>query len=524
MPDYFSPKKLLEKIFLHMVTMRDEPGVFVNKAGLFLRKPITDVQEQPEEEGRVKFKRHLNGFHLITIGIGAIIGAGIFIITGQAAAAYAGPAVVLCFLIASCICFFAGLCYAELSSLIPVSGGSYTYAYVALGEFPAWIVGWSIFIQLLVTASTVAIGWAGYFTSFIKDFGLIIPASLAREPFAYDSKLGFYFTESFLNLPAIVFVGLLTMLISIGIRAAAYFNNAMVAIKLSAIILFIIIGIPYIQSSNWTPFIPENTGVFGQFGWSGIFRGAGLVFFAYIGFDTISSLSQETVHPQRNVPIGTLGSLGICTLLYILTALVLTGIASYTLLSVPDPMSIALNIIGMKLYWLSFIIKLAILAGLASVVLVMILGLTRIVYAIGKDQLIPKAFANVHAKTKTPLFSTYLVGLSIALVSAFFPMEMLGQLAAMTTLFILSIVCLGVLFLRYRHPELKRPFKTPLVPYIPLLGIGGCVLQMLFMPSFTWVQLVSWHVIGIILYFSYGKRKSRLQKMARGHHLSDTLY
>lgn len=496
----------------------------MNRPGLFLRKPIADAQVTSEEEHPHKLRRHLGGFQLITIGIGAIIGAGIFIITGQAAANFAGPAVILCFLIASCICFIAGLCYAELSSLIPVSGGSYTYSYVALGEFPAWIVGWSILIQLLVTASTVAIGWSGYFTSFIKDFGLHIPVSISEIPLIYDPKTGLEWSESFVNLPAICIIALLTILVAVGIRAAAYFNNAMVAIKLSAILLFIVIGIPSIQTENWTPFIPENTGLFGHFGFSGILRGAGLVFFAYIGFDTISTLSQETVHPQKNVPIGTLGSLGVCTLLYILTALVLTGVASYTLLNVPDPMSVALDIIGIKLYWLSFVIKLAILAGLASVVLVMILGLTRIMYAIGADHLIPKAFAKISPKTNTPLFTTYMVGIAMALIAGFLPVDILGQLAAMSTLFILSIVCLGVLLLRYRHPELKRPFKTPWVPFIPLLGIAACVFQMLCMPLITWGQLVCWHALGILIYFGYSKRNSRLQAKAHEHALSETLY
>jgi APA family basic amino acid/polyamine antiporter len=248
------------------------------------------------------------------------------------------------------------------------------------------------------------------------------------------------------------------------------------------------------------------------------------VFFAYIGFDTISTLSQETVHPQKNVPIGTLGSLGVCTLLYILTALVLTGVASYTLLNVPDPMSIALNIIGIKLYWLSFVIKLAILAGLASVVLVMVLGLTRIIYSIGIDRLIPKAFAKIHPTTKTPLFTTYMVGIGVAAVAGFFPIDILGQLAAMATLFILSVVCLGVLLLRYRHPELKRPFKTPLVPFTPLLGIAACLFQMICMPLITWFQFLLWHVIGVAIYFFYGMRKSRLQEKAIEHTLGDTLY
>lgn len=487
---------------------------------------MKDVHEGPHEGGH-ELKRHLKSIHLISIGIGAIVGAGIFVITGQAAAIYAGPAVVISFLIAAVICTLAGLCYAELSSLIPISGGSYSYSYVAMGEFPAWIVGWTLMMQLLSSASTVAVGWSGYLVSFLRDFGIILPTALTQEPFSYNTEQGLYMSGAFLNVPAIVLIALIAFLISMGIKAAAYFNNVMVAIKLSTIILFIIIGIPYINTENWTPFIPENTGHFGEFGITGIFRGAGLVFFAYVGFDTVSTLAQDAVNPQKSLPRGILGSLGICTAAYIITSLVLTGVVSYTLLNVPDPISIALNAFGPKMFWLNLIVKMAILAGLTSVVLVQLLGQTRIFFAIGKDGLLPRPFCRINSKLKTPLFASIMTGLISLIIAGLFPIDILGQLVSMTTLFLFTIVCLGVLILRYSHPEVKRPFKVPLVPYLPILGIGACIFQMICLPIITWVQLVGWLVLGLGIYFAYGFRHSHVRKEVEKHptkRLSDTLY
>lgn len=484
---------------------------------------MKNVDEAPTENGH-HLKRHLRSIHLIAIGIGAIIGAGIFVITGQAAAIYAGPAVVISFLIAAIICMLAGLCYAELSSMIPISGGSYSYSYVAMGEFPAWMVGWALMMQLLVSASTVAVGWSGYFVSFLRDFGVHLPTSLTQAPFAYDSTNGLFFSGAFLNIPALLIVVLLGLLVTIGIRAAAYFNNAMVAIKLATIILFMIIGIPFINAENWTPFIPENTGHFGDFGVSGILRGAGLVFFAYIGFDTISTLAQDAVNPQKSLPRGILGSLGICTIAYIITSMILTGVVSYTLLNVPDPMSVALHAFGPQMFWLSFIVKLAILAGLASVVLVQLLGQTRIFFAIGKDGLLPNAFCRLHHTQQTPIFASVLTTLISLSVAALFPVDILGQLVSMTTLFLFTIVSLGVLILRYSHPEVKRPFKVPFVPYLPILGIAACIVQMLCLPLITWVQLIGWLLLGLLIYFAYGYKNSHLRKEAEKHRLQDTLY
>jgi APA family basic amino acid/polyamine antiporter len=394
--------------------------------------------------------------------------------------------------------------------MIPISGGSYSYAYVAMGEFPAWLVGWAVTAQYLISASTVAVGWSGYFVSFLKDFHLTLPESISHAPIAYSMERGWEWTGAILNVPAIALTLILGLFVAVGIRAVTHFNNMMVVIKLSAIVLFLALGFSYIDSSNWSPFIPANTGIFGEFGWSGILRASGLVFFAYIGFDTVATLAQDAIRPQRDLPIGILGSLFICTLAYILTALVLTGVVSYTKLGVPDPMSVALNAME-KLFWLKIVVKLAILAGLASVVLVQMLGQTRIFYAIGKDGLLPPSFCHIQPKTKTPLFSSVVTGIAVLLVGGIFPINVLGQLVSMTTLFLFSIVCLGVWLLRKHHPEFKRAFKVPFVPFIPLAGIIACILQMLFLPMITWIQILLWLVLGLFVYFLYGMKNSKLR-------------
>ncbi len=477
---------------------------------LFLRKPMQAefVQLDDEPHG---LKRHLGSVQLTAIGIGAVIGAGIFVITGQAAAIYAGPSVVLSFIIAAIICIFAGLCYAELSSLIPIAGGSYSYSYVALGEFPAWIIGWTVTAQYIVSASTVAVGWGGYFVSFLRDWGLTFPEFCSQSPLLHDVETGWALSGSLINLPAILLVLVVGSLVAIGIRAAAHFNNVMVVIKLATILLFIGIGIFHVQPENWHPFIPPNEGFFGEFGWSGVLRGAGLVFFAYVGFDTLSTLAQDAKNPQRDLPRGILSSLGICTLAYIVTSLVLTGIVSYHLLNVPDPMSVALNAMGPHFFWVAFIVKLAILAGLASVVLVQILGQTRVFMAISKDGLLPRPFSKIHRTTRTPVFSCIITMLSIMFLAGLFPVEILGQLVSMTTLFIFAIVCLGVWVLRHTHPEFKRPFRVPFVPWVPFFGMLCCVAQMCFLPLVTWCQLICWIALGLFVYFSYSIRNSKIR-------------
>ncbi|HSX38414.1 MAG TPA: amino acid permease [Chlamydiales bacterium] len=477
---------------------------------LFKRKPLRSSVVEIEE-GQHELKRHLKAIHLTAIGIGAIIGAGIFVITGQGAALYAGPAVVFSFIIAAFICTLAGLCYAELASLIPVAGGSYAYSYIALGELPAWIVGWAVCGQYLISASTVAVGWSGYFISLLKDFGIVLSEVFIKAPFSYQSDAGWQWSGALFNLPAIVLALLLGVLISIGIRAAAHFNNVMVAVKLITVILFIIIGIPYINTDNWIPFIPENTGVFGDFGFSGILRGAGIVFFAYIGFDTVSTLAQDAVHPQKDIPRGVLGSLFICTAAYIIVSLVIVGVVHYTKLNVPDPMAVALQAMGAKFFWFKFIIKMAIIAGLTTVVLVQMLGQSRMFMAMSKDGLLPQAFGKLHKKTKTPVFSSVITTLVVALIAGIFSVEVLAQLVSITSLFIFAIVCLGVLILRKTHPEFHRAFKVPLVPFVPLLGIAACIVQMCMLPLVTWFQIFGWMVLGTLIYFGYSIRHSKVR-------------
>jgi len=474
---------------------------------LFLRKPMK-ANFADEEHG---MKRHLGWFQLIVIGIGAIIGAGIFVITGTASATYAGPAIVLSFALAAIICVLAGLCYAELSAMIPIAGGSYSYAYIALGELPAWIIGWSITAQMIFSIATVAAGWAGYLTNFLKDWSIVISSHYGLAPLQYDVAMGWTLSGSLINLPAMLLILFVGIMVAIGIKAAANFNSILVVIKLCTVALFIIIGIPHINPENWVPFIPQNGGVFGEFGWSGIARAAGLVFFAYIGFDTVSTLAQESKNPQKNLPRGILGSLGICTIAYIAVAAILTGVVSYKLLNVPDPMSVALDAMGPSYFWVSTIVKIAILAGLSSVVLIQLLGQTRIFLAIGKDGLLPKAFGKIHSRTKTPIAATLITTVVVMILAGVFPVAILGQLVSMITLFIFAVVCLGVLVLRRTHPEFKRPFKVPLVPWVPLLGILACVGQMVVLPAVTWLQMLLWFAIGFIIYFAYGMKNSKLR-------------
>lgn len=477
---------------------------------LFLRKPLkADFVEIDDEHHGLK--RNLSSIDLISIGIGGIIGAGIFVITGKAAAEYAGPAILISFLLAFVICAFAGLCYAELSSLIPIAGGSYSYSYIALGELPAWIIGWAVTAQYLFSASTVAVGWSGYLKSFLKDWGMGIPHAISSSPLEYSVHDGWTLTGNMIDLPAMFLVASLGCLVAVGIKAAARFTSALVLIKLATIALFIIIGVPHIHPENWHPFIPENTGKFGDFGWSGILRGAGLVFFAYIGFDTVSTLAQDAKNPQRDLPRGILGSLGISTAAYIIVSLILTGIVSYKLLNVSDPIAVALDAMGPSYFWLVSIVKVAILAGLASVALVQILGQTRLFLAIGKDGLLPKSFATLHHKSRTPMIATVVATIAATILAGLFPVDILGQLVSMVTLFIFAIVCLGVWILRHTHPEFHRPFKVPFVPWIPLAGIVTCFAQMLVLPAVTWVQLAIWMAIGLAVYFTYSIRHSKIR-------------
>jgi APA family basic amino acid/polyamine antiporter len=475
--------------------------------GLFAKKSIKSMLDEASD-ARHGLKRTLGPINLTAMGVGAIIGAGIFVLTGQAAADYAGPGIVLSFVFAALICIFAALCYAEFASLIPIAGSAYSYAYATLGEFAAWIIGWGLTLEYLFSACTVSVGWSGYFTSLLKDFGLRLPAQLASSPLIYEAGTGWEMTGAWLNMPAVFIVGLMGILIAVGIQAAARFNDLMVVIKMGVILLFILCGVFYLNPENWSPLIPENTGVFGEFGWSGVMRGAGVVFFAYIGFDALSTLAQEARNPQRDLPLGMLGSLGISTIVYIVVALVLTGIVSYRMLDVPDPIAVAVNALGSRFVWLRYIIKVAILAGLTSVVLVMMLGQARIFYTMAHDGLMPRAFGKISQKFRTPVFTTLFVTAVAMVMAGFLPVSILGQLTSFGALIAFAIVCFGVLVLRYRQPTLHRPFKVPFCPWVPLAGTLACLVQMAMLPGVVWMQVVSWMALGCLIYFSYGRRHS----------------
>lgn len=473
---------------------------------LFIKKSIPELIEQAEDRGQ-GLRRVLGPWNLVSLGIGAIIGAGIFVLTGQAAAQYAGPAIVLSFILSGIGCALAGLCYAEMASMIPVAGSAYTYAYATLGQFFAWIIGWDLILEYLFGASTVAVGWSGYVVSFLKDFGIVLPSEWTQSPFTFDLKTHTWATTgAILNLPAVFIIALMTTLLVIGIRESATMNNLVVMVKIFVLLLFIGAGIFFINPDNWEPFIPPNEGKFGIYGWSGILRGAGVIFFAYIGFDAVSTAAQEARNPQRDMPIGILGSLGISTLLYVVVALVLTGIVSYKMLNVPDPIAVAVDAVGPELFWLRPLIKIGAIAGLSSVILVMLLGQPRIFYSMARDGLLPKYFAAVHARFRTPHITTIVTGIIAAIFAGLFPIGILGELVSIGTLLAFTIVCLGVIVLRYTRPDIPRPFKTPLFPWVPILGAGISLLQMLSLPWDTWLRLLLWMALGLIIYFTYGRR------------------
>ncbi len=473
---------------------------------LFIKKSIPELIEQAEDRGQ-GLRRVLGPWNLVSLGIGAIIGAGIFVLTGQAAAQYAGPAIVLSFILSGIGCALAGLCYAEMASMIPVAGSAYTYAYATLGQFFAWIIGWDLILEYLFGASTVAVGWSGYVVSFLKDFGIVLPSEWTQSPFTFDPKTHTWATTgAILNLPAVFIIALMTTLLVIGIRESATMNNLVVMVKIFVLLLFIGAGIFFINPDNWEPFIPPNEGKFGIYGWSGILRGAGVIFFAYIGFDAVSTAAQEARNPQRDMPIGILGSLGISTLLYVVVALVLTGIVSYKMLNVPDPIAVAVDAVGPELFWLRPLIKIGAIAGLSSVILVMLLGQPRIFYSMARDGLLPKYFAAVHARFRTPHITTIVTGIIAAIFAGLFPIGILGELVSIGTLLAFTIVCLGVIVLRYTRPDIPRPFKTPLFPWVPILGAGISLLQMLSLPWDTWLRLLLWMALGLIIYFTYGRR------------------
>ena len=481
---------------------------------LLLRKPIDDIMKDTSDSQQ-GLKRALGPLNLTTLGIGAIIGAGIFVLTGQAAAQYAGPAIVISFIIAGVASALAALCYAEFASTVPISGSTYTYAYVTLGELFAWIIGWDLMLEYLFGASAVAVGWSGYAVSFLSDFGVTVPSYLSSAPLAHDPILGWHTTGALLNIPAMVIVALMTILLVIGIRESAILNNIIVIIKISVLILFVAFGIAYIKTGNWIPFMPQNTGEFGHFGWSGILRGAGVVFFAYIGFDAVSTTAQEARNPKKDMPVGILVSLAVSTVLYVVVSLVLTGIVKYDQLLVPDPIAVGIDAAGQGLFWLRPFVKIGAIAGLSSVVLVMLLSQPRILYTMAKDGLLPEKFSAVHPKFRTPYITTTLTGITAMIIAGILPIDVLGSLVSIGTLLAFTIVCVSVLVLRHTDPDLPRPFRTPLVPWVPVFGALFALVQMIALPIDTWLRLLIWMAVGLLIYFLYSRRHSKIRKRDR---------
>ena len=463
-------------------------------------------------QGEATLKRTLTARHLTLLGIGAVIGAGIFVLTGQAAANHAGPAIMLSFVLAGFACALAGLCYAEFSAMMPVSGSAYSYSYSTLGEFVAWFIGWCLVLEYLFASSTVAVGWSSYMVSFLTStLGLPFPAQLAEAPITWNGS-AFVATGAIMNLPAVLIVAAVSGLCYVGITQSAFVNAIIVAIKVTVIAAFIGFGANYIDPSNWTPFIPDNTGP-GQFGWSGIFRAASIVFFAYIGFDAVSTAAGEAKNPQRDMPIGILGSLIICTIIYIIVCAVLTGMTHYTLLGTAKPVVTAIEPYA-ALAWLKVATEIGAIAGLTSVILVMLMAQPRIFYSMSRDGLLPRLLGKVHPKYHTPYVGTIIVGAVACILAGVMPLSVLGELVSMGTLMAFATVCIGVLVLRYSRPDLHRPFRVPLAIIICPLGAIACLF--LFFQSFVehWQVFVGWTLLGQVIYFAYGYRNSKLRKKA----------
>jgi APA family basic amino acid/polyamine antiporter len=502
---------------------------------LFSTKSMAVLQAEAGDEAN-GLKRALGATNLVSLGIGAVIGTGIFVLTGPAAAMYAGPSIILSFILAGVGCVFAGLCYAEFAAMIPIAGSAYTYGYATLGEFIAWIIGWDLILEYAFGAATVASGWSGYVMSFLQDYGIRIPTALAGAPgtefVLYNGHwdaLSRISTQlqaagidpstlphqtSMFNLVAFLGIAIVTAILVVGINESANFNNAIVLVKVIVLLVFIGLGGYFLlkhaglAKANWTPFIPPNTGGFGSYGLSGIARAAGVIFFAYIGFDAVSTAAQEAKNPQRDMPIGILGTLVICTILYILVAAVLTGLVPYKGLNVADPIAIGIDRTGVA--WGSFLVKLGAIAGLSSTMIVMLLGQSRIFFSMSRDGLLPPWAAKVHPKYRTPYVSSIFVGIFVAAFAALIPVSVLGELVSIGTLLAFVIVCAGVWVLRRKDPQRPRPFRTPWVPFVPIMGILVSALMMFSLPLDTWIRLIIWMVIGFLVYFLYSRHHSKI--------------
>lgn len=483
--------------------------------GLFIRKPLSHLFAEAEESDK-GLKKTLTAPALVALGIGAIIGAGLFSITGGAAANNAGPAITISFIVAALGCAFAGLCYAEFASMIPVAGSAYTYSYATMGEFIAWIIGWDLVLEYAVGAATVSISWSRYLVKFLQYFDINLSPQFTLSPF--DGGL--------INVPAVFIVIVMSLLLMKGTKESALVNGIIVALKVAVVLIFIALGWKYIHPANYTPYIPQNVGKFGEFGFSGIVRAAAIVFFAYIGFDAVSTAAQEAKNPKRDMPIGILLSLGLCTVLYILFAHVMTGVANYKDFAGKDgiaPVAVAIDhmgtvgpdgVIHADYPWLNKAIIVAILGGYASVILVMLMGQSRVFFSMSRDGLIPSVFSRLHPKFRTPAKNNFLFMLFVSVFAAFVPARIVGEMTSIGTLFAFILVCIGVIIMRSKMPDAPRAFRTPLVPLVPILGIGTCLFMMVFLPLDTWIRLVVWMMVGIDVYLFYGMKNSILNKAA----------
>ena len=476
---------------------------------IWKRKPLHLLLDEATESEK-GLKKTLSATGLVALGVGAIIGAGLFSITGMAAATNAGPAITISFLVAAFGCIFAGLCYAEFSSMIPVAGSAYTYSFATMGEFVAWIIGWDLVLEYAVGAATVSISWSRYLGKFLGGYGIHIPDAYMLSPFE----------GGIINIPAVLIVMIMSLILIRGTKESSFVNGIIVLLKVSVVLIFIAVGWKYIHPENYTPYIPENTGTFGEFGFSGIIRAAAIVFFAYIGFDAVSTAAQEAKNPKRDMPIGILLSLGVCTLLYILFAHVMTGVVNYQAFAGKDgiaPVAIAVESMGHanaagiivpEYPWLNNAILLAILGGYASVILVMLMGQSRVFFSMSKDGLMPKVFSEVHPKFRTPAKNNLLFMVLVSAFAAFVPARVVGEMTSIGTLFAFILVCVGVLIMRKKMPDAPRAFRTPLVPLVPILGVGVCLFMMVFLPLDTWIRLIVWMMIGFDLYLFYGMKNS----------------